>query len=305
MAEHTQTLYDQQVKRLSIVEDGKEPEAVKANKYYAECLKSPTHYFGKDKVAIVLVGCQMSGKTHFARKLQRTLARCVIQSRDFIRTSPQGVYTFDKAKEHKVHIKFYTQLQELYKNKSWKIFILDDANNTTREMIETLVFLESYDANIVPVVFEPPKRHIIEERLKEDKKGLKLEDIYKAADTLYDRHELLFSVYDPITVRQPEIDDEELKEKGMQFYNDKAAEEEKDIIYQIHRHILCTKPGETITSKLFQNRALCNFRFAMFAVYKELEDEKDKLFQQQIAPGPPSKKVRKVAKEEEKEEEKK
>ena len=41
----------------------------------------------------------------------------------------------------------------------------------------------------------------------------------------------------------------------------------------------------------------------MFTAYRQPEDEKDKLFQQQIAPCPPNKKVRKVAKEEEKEEE--
>ena len=60
-----------------------------------------------------------------------------------------------------------------------------------------------------------------------------------------------------------------------------------------------------MTSKLFQKTVLPNFRFAMFMAYRQLEDEKDKLFQQQIAPGLPSKKARKVAKEEEKEEEKK
>ena len=112
----------------------------------------------------------MSGKTHFTQKLQRTLARCVIQSRDFIRTSPQGVYTYDKAKEHKVHTKFYTQLKDLYNNKSWKIVILDDANNSLEELMETLVFLESLEALVIPVVLEAPYRYIINQRLEEDRK---------------------------------------------------------------------------------------------------------------------------------------
>ena len=84
----------------------------------------------------------------------------MIQSRDFIRTSPQGVYTYDKAKEHKVHTKFYTQLKDLYNNKSWKILILDDANNSLEELVETLAFLESLEALIIPVVFEESHRAI-------------------------------------------------------------------------------------------------------------------------------------------------
>ena len=83
------------------------------------------------------------------------------------------------------------------------------------------------------------------------------------------------------------------------------SEEENHAIWQIHKEILSHKPGEAVTSKLFQKTVLPNFRLAMFTAYRQLEDEKDRLFQQQITPCPPSKKVRKVAKEEEKEEEKK
>ena len=77
-------LNEQEVKRLCIVEDAKQPLAIRTNRYYTECLKASTHYWGLEKVVIMLVGCQMSGKTCLTRKLQRTLARCVIQSRDFI-----------------------------------------------------------------------------------------------------------------------------------------------------------------------------------------------------------------------------
>ena len=81
--------YTQEVQRLNIVSEPeakyvKQPLAVRTNRYYTETLKAPTHYWGLEKVVIMLVGCQMSGKTHFTQKLQRTLARCVIQSRDFI-----------------------------------------------------------------------------------------------------------------------------------------------------------------------------------------------------------------------------
>ena len=203
--------YTQEVQRLNIVSEpeekyAKQPLAIRTNKYFCECLKAPTHYWGLEKVVIMLVGCQMSGKTHFTQKLQRTLARCVIQSRDFIRTSPQGVYTYDKAKEHKVHTKFYTQLKDLYNNKSWKILILDDANNSLEELMETLVFLESLEALVIPVVLEAPFRYIIDERLKEDKKGLKATDVYDAADNVYDCGELLFSAYDPIFLKKPTVD---------------------------------------------------------------------------------------------------
>ena len=85
-----------------------------------------------------------------------------------------------------------------------------------------------------------------------------------------------------------------------QFHIDRASKEEKHTIQQIHKEILSYKPGEAVTSKLFQRTVLLNFRLAIFTAYRQLEDEKDKLFQQQIAPGPPSKKARKVTKEEEK-----
>ena len=90
----------------------------------------------------------------------------------------------------------------------------------------------------------------------------------------------------------------------MQYYNDWASEEEKRTPLADPQVILSHKPGEAVTSKLFQKSVLPNFRLAMFTAYRQLEDEKDKLFQQQISPGPPTKKVRKVAKEEEKEEKK-
>ena len=133
---------------------------------------------------------------------------------------------------------------------------------------------------------------------------MKAEDVYHAADNVYDRGELLFSAYDPIFLKRP-TGDALVPGDDFQHYNGKAAAEEKHTIWQIHKEILSHKPGEAVTSKLFQKTVLPNFRLAMFTAYRQLEDEKDKLFQQQIAPGPPSKKVRKVAKEEEKEEEKK
>ena len=67
-----------------------------------------------------------------------------------------GVYTFDKAKEHKVHTMFYTQLKDLYNNKSWKILIFDDSNNSLEELMETLAFIESLEALIILVVLEVP-----------------------------------------------------------------------------------------------------------------------------------------------------
>ena len=72
--------------------------------------------------------------------------------------------------------------------------------------METLVFLESLEALIIPVVLEAPYRYIIDKRLKEDKKGLKAEDVYQAADNVYDRGELLFSAYDPIFLKKPTVD---------------------------------------------------------------------------------------------------
>ena len=170
--------------------------------------------------------------------------------------------------------------------------------------METLVFLESLEALVIPVVLEAPYRYIIDERLKEDKKGLKAEDVHNAADNVYDRGELLFSAYDPIFLKRPTVD-ALMAGDDFQHYNDRASEEEKHTIWQIHKEILSHKPGEAVTSKLFQKTVLPSFRLAMFTAYRQLEDEKDKLFQQQIAPGPPSKKVRKVTKEEKKKRNKK
>ena len=119
---------------------------------------------------------------------------------------------------------------------------------------------------------------------------MKAEDVYQAADNAYDCGELLFSAYDPIFLKRPLVS-ALLPGEDYQHYNDRASEEEKHTIWQIHKEILSHKPGEAVTSKLFQKTVLPNFRFAMFMAYRQLEDEKDKLFQQQIAPGPPSKKV--------------
>ena len=68
--------------------------------------------------------------------------------------------------------------------------------------------------------------------------------------------------------------------EDFQHYNDRASEEEKHTIWQIHKEILSHKPGEAVTSKLFQKTVLPSFRLAMFTAYRQLEDEKDKLFQQ-------------------------
>ena len=101
--------------------------------------------------------------------------------------------------------------------------------------METLVFLESLEALIIPVVLEAPYRHIINQRLEEDKKGLKAEDVYQAADNVYDCGELLFSAYDPIFLKRPTVD--ALMAGEDHQYNDRAAEE-KHTIWQIHKEIL-------------------------------------------------------------------
>ena len=66
------------------------------------------------------------------------------------------------------------------------------------ELIETLTFLKSFEASIVPVVFEAPERCVIDKRLERDKKGLKAENNYNGAGTAYDQVELLLSVHNPI-----------------------------------------------------------------------------------------------------------
>ena len=48
------------------------------------------------------------------------------------------------------------------------------------------MMLTTLEANIVPVVFEAPERCMIDKRLERDRKGLKAEDIYNAANTVYD-----------------------------------------------------------------------------------------------------------------------
>ena len=57
------------------------------------------------------------------------------------------------------------------------------------------MMLTTLEANIVPVVFEAPERCVIDKRLERDRKGLKAEDIYNAANTVYDWTGLLFSVH--------------------------------------------------------------------------------------------------------------
>ena len=69
---------------------------------------------------------------------------------------------------HTHNQKSSTQLRDL-NNKSWKILILDDANNSLEELMETLVFLESLEALIIPVVLEAPYRYVINQRLEEDR----------------------------------------------------------------------------------------------------------------------------------------
>ena len=139
--------------------------------------------------------------------------------------------------------------------------------------METLVFLESLEALVIPVLLEAPYRYIINQRLEEDKKGLKAEDVYQAADNVYDRGELLFSAYDPIFLKRPLVT-ALLPGDDFQHYNDRASEEEKHTIWQIHKEILSHKPGEAVTSKLFQKSVLPSFRLAMFTAYRQLEDEK-------------------------------
>ena len=74
---------------------------------------------------------------------------------------------------------------------------------------------------------------------------------------------------------------------------------------QSGKHILSFKSGQAVASHLFQDCVLPSFKRAMFNVCKQLENEKDELFQQQIASGTAAKKARKTSKEEEEEEEKK
>ena len=157
-----------------------------------------------------------------------------------------------QSKGTQVHTKFYTQLKDLYNNKSWKILILDDANNSLEELMETLVFLESLEALVIPVVLEAPYRPVID--AKEDKKGLKATDVYDAADNVYDRGELLFSAYDPIFLKRPLITTL-MACDNYQKYNDRASEEEKHTSWQIHKEILSHKPGEAATSHLFQKQS--------------------------------------------------
>ena len=86
----------------------------------------------------------------------------------------------------------------MYNNKSWNILIIDDANCPKKEVIELVTFLEALEANIIPVVFEPLPKEVIEYRMIGDKKGLTLDVVNQKAQSVYDLSELLFSVYNPI-----------------------------------------------------------------------------------------------------------
>ena len=55
-----------------------------------------------------------------------------------------------------------------------------------------------------------------------------------------------------------------------------------------------------MVSHTFQDTVIPSFKKIMFNVYRQLENEKDELFQQQTASGPAAKKTRKKEKKEEK-----
>ena len=210
----------------------------RTNRYVDEVYTTQVPYVGQEKAVIMLVGCPMSGKTTFAKRLHATLKKAVMMSRDFIRTNPQGVYTFDPSKEHKVYSKFFTQLEELYNNKSWNIIIVDDANCTKKQIIELLSFLEALEANIIPVVFEAPPKCMIESRIKTDNKGLDLEHVWEEAQGIYDLGELLFSVYNPIFCKQPKF--EECKDS--ESFNANAIAEQYLAIVEVHKTLLSFNP---------------------------------------------------------------
>ena len=272
----------------------------RTNRYVDEVFTNPIPYVGQEKVVIMLVGCPMSGKTTFAKRLHATFKKAVMMSRDFIRTNPQGVYTFDAAKEHKVYTKFFTQLEELYNNKSWNIIIVDDANCTKKQVIELLAFLEALEANIIPVVFEAPPKEMIESRMKTDNKGLDLEHVWKEAQGIYDLGELLFSVYNPIFCKQPKF--EECKDS--ESFNLEAIEEQYLAIVEVHKTLLSFKPTTAVQSMLFTPRVLPSFKRAIFNVIRQLADEKEELRQQLASTSPAAKRVRKTPKSDEDEKEK-
>ena len=268
--------------------------------YVDEVFTNPVPYAGQEKAVIMLVGCPMSGKTTFARSLHTTLKKAVMMSRDFIRTNPQGVYTFDANKEHKVYTKFFTQLEELYNNKSWNIIIVDDTNCSKKQIIELLAFLEALEANIIPVVFEAPPKKMIESRMKTDNKGLDLEHVWKEAQGIYDLGELLFSVYNPIFYKQPKF--EECKDS--ESFNANAIEEQYFAIVEVHKTLLSFKPSVPVQSMLFTPRVLPSFKRAIFNVIRQLADEKEELRQQLASTSPAAKRVRKTPKSDEEEKEK-
>ena len=242
----------------------------RTNRYVDEVFTNPIPYVGQEKVVIMLVGCPMSGKTTFAKRLHATFKKAVMMSRDFIRTNPQGVYTFDANKEHKVYTKFFTQLEELYNNKSWNIIIVDDANCTKKQIIELLSFLEALEANIIPVVFEAPPKEMIESRMKTDNKGLDLEQVWKEAQGIYDLGELLFSVYNPIFCKQPKF--EECKDS--ESFNANAIEEQYFAIVEVHKTLLSFKPSVPVQSMLFAPRVLPTFKRAIFKSWGSFPKEK-------------------------------
>ena len=288
----------------------------RARTYVWETQNNQVPYVGQEKAVIMLVGCPMSGKTTFAKSLHSTLKKAVMMSRDFIRTNPQGVYTFDPAKEHKVYTKFFTQLEELYNNKSWNIIIVDDANCSKKQIIELLAFLEALEANIIPVVLEAPPKDMIELRMKDDHKGLDLEQVWKEALGIYDLGELLFSVYNPIFYKQPKyipnanpagnpddpVDIEDITPENK--FNSDACEETDLAIVEVHKALLSFKPSVPVQSMLFTPRVLPNFKRAIFNVIRQLAAEKEELRLQLASTSPATKRVRKTPKSDEEEKEK-
>ena len=221
----------------------------------------------------------------------------MIQSRDFLRTSLTGEYKFDPAKEHKVHTKFYNQLRELYNNKSWDVIIVDDANCSKREVIELVTFLESLEANIQPIVFEVPPKSVLESRLARDTKGLVPEKVFKSAEGVINLSELLFELYNPFIMRNSEIAFPGGNVPSEEAYNEEALDEENRLIFQIHKYILSFRPNDPSPPQLYSDFTLVPFKRAIFEVYRELEDEKDELYQQLTGPATPNKRSKKATKE--------
>ena len=56
----------------------------RANGYIGEVYETQVPYVGQEKAVIMLVGCPMSGKMIFAKRLHSTFKKAVMMSRDFI-----------------------------------------------------------------------------------------------------------------------------------------------------------------------------------------------------------------------------